>query len=72
MKYLIIFFGFLSAFGTSVFGAIISDRKADDADGGSIQEAIFTVCLIVCGGCAMVSGLGALITSIIGMLELFT
>lgn len=72
MKYLIIFFGFFSVFGTSVFGAIVSNKKAEDADYGSIQEAIFTTCLIVCGGCALVSGLGALVTSIIGMLELFT
>ena len=72
MKYLIIFFGFLGAFGGWVLGGFVSAGKADDSDGGSIQEAIFTTCVIVCGGGAVISGLGALVTAIIGILELFT
>lgn len=72
MKYLIILFVLIPLFGMFVFGAIVSAGKADDSDSGSIQDAIYTCCMIVCGGCAAVSGLAAFVTAIIGILELFT
>lgn len=71
MKYLIIFFLFLSIFGAFVFGTIIFSGKADDEDAGSIQEAVFVTGMIVCVGCSFVSGLAAIVTAILGMLELF-